>query len=1580
MWAAIRDDLDAAAVASGANAVFAKTAGEENLDALLTDVVWFVSLAVESDARLRVKLAELANALVEKERVITKPTLMTQCEGEFLEEAGFVASASAFRKKEIRVNTRLVYTQKKFNLLREESEGYAKVIAVLGAFKDGLRFRADTVSVDAGDALDVKEETKPRASSEHEKATSSVVRAAQSLIGAFDLDPNRVLELVLEACELAPPEHASAFMELFSLFRAENVAQVLGFAFQNHAAEAAREKEAARAAATAAAAARRRRAARAARRGGAARASNVDAFDAEAAPSSSSDEREDGEEEAGEVAADAPPLASDAAAETAASKAAAAAAARAATPESLYRLAASLVKAGVVDADDVYAHLSPSDDDMVRRRANEVKTRLAAARKIGVINLLASAPPPPDDDEDDDALNGFEFAKATPAVSTAPSSAPDPAPEPFEVASCRETDPLDQKLGFLRGCLAAGESETASRLLRRFANLGLDPAEDHSVSDALLRVFALAAEDAYGAVAPAGCGVAISKRGDVLGMEDPGSSSAGDDDENTPTLSAAALDALFALGPYLSRDAAAFAKACRLVRADLATAARSDATDPAFGRSLRKTCEEVIGKTLLPSLSLMFSNASASDELWAAMRLLPATSRFRLYSEWKASFRDDDGDAFVVVVKRDAEGDTDTVDGTMEIKTLRLRRPALVAAARAAESGAKSVMRRLSKDNTREFGRKLAKASHANPLPSLATVTKQIEAYTNMIAPVTDAFKYLTALSFDVLTFVVVELLAEGREKLKDDGQNVSLWLQALATFCGHLARKHARDHYEREVKHEAGIDLGIVLHHLVCALRDDQTIDLLVLREIIARATGSETLEDLSDAQIEAMAGGPILRAEAVSAGGPLFVPARAKARGIARLKDALQRGAPGGEPLTVPLLVLTAQRRRAVAFDGGGLIREGADAAHLKLIASLHDGCQETFALFCQFLETAFPDVDEYTSVVPYITDLVHVHGLEPALAFHAYRPALRRLDLAPAEREKEASAEAPGAEIADAGSARVTRSTLLRDVSSMLPSDVWRSISPELYLSFWSLAPYDLEPPTRRYESEMERCRVAAEKLEREIARESATSSVSAAAFAETAKQKRKERDRLRELCKSLEKEMAVQEKHVAAVAKRLRIETARFLTDGDSLTNRGATVTVFAQRCALPRLALSHADARYCANFVERLHVCRTPWFSTITYLNSIFAMMQHLCFSRTVYEAGRLGTFLDATLLTVRLWKDDVDGAFVRDCENSVGFAMRPSEGDAGKKASREDFYKLAHKWHVRVGKAFINCLEESEYMTVRNALAVLTRVTSEFPATKRVGAHILRAAEKIQKTDTRRDLKTVAARYLAMLTKAKVNWVSEHGFNPHHPMDAKELEQKAAQEKKKQAAERAARDAETKEKARAAPKRDGGGGRGGGSRGAADAGVDKAKADAKEKGAALSAGAREFTPTKAPGGAPRSARDRDRNVRAAAAASDGGGGGAKRRRDDDSGGADPSPVANPSKRFRSDDLTTSGPSGGPKGGGRGGGRGDVRGGGRGDSRGGGARDRDDRGGRGNPRGDRDRNARGGDRGRDAPRATRVVRR
>jgi len=43
-------------------------------------------------------------------------------------------------------------------------------------------------------------------------------------------------------------------------------------------------------------------------------------------------------------------------------------------------------------------------------------------------------------------------------------------------------------------------------------------------------------------------------------------------------------------------------------------------------------------------------------------------------------------------------------------------------------------------------------------------------------------------LEYDILQYIVIERLAQGgRAKLKDDGLNLSDWLQCLASFWGHL-------------------------------------------------------------------------------------------------------------------------------------------------------------------------------------------------------------------------------------------------------------------------------------------------------------------------------------------------------------------------------------------------------------------------------------------------------------------------------------------------------------------------------------------------------------------------------------------------------------------------------------------------------------------------------------------------------------------------------------------------------------------------------------------------------------------------
>jgi hypothetical protein len=49
-------------------------------------------------------------------------------------------------------------------------------------------------------------------------------------------------------------------------------------------------------------------------------------------------------------------------------------------------------------------------------------------------------------------------------------------------------------------------------------------------------------------------------------------------------------------------------------------------------------------------------------------------------------------------------------------------------------------------------------------------------------------FFLLRQLEYDILEYVVIERLAfGGRDKLKDDGLNLSDWLQSLASFWGHL-------------------------------------------------------------------------------------------------------------------------------------------------------------------------------------------------------------------------------------------------------------------------------------------------------------------------------------------------------------------------------------------------------------------------------------------------------------------------------------------------------------------------------------------------------------------------------------------------------------------------------------------------------------------------------------------------------------------------------------------------------------------------------------------------------------------------
>jgi hypothetical protein len=95
-------------------------------------------------------------------------------------------------RAENRLRTRIFYTQKSFNLLREASEGYAKLLCLLG----------DSVVLKAGE--------------DDPTFASAVVDQMHALMGQFHLELCKVCEIVLAAC--CARVEASAHLALAPLY------------------------------------------------------------------------------------------------------------------------------------------------------------------------------------------------------------------------------------------------------------------------------------------------------------------------------------------------------------------------------------------------------------------------------------------------------------------------------------------------------------------------------------------------------------------------------------------------------------------------------------------------------------------------------------------------------------------------------------------------------------------------------------------------------------------------------------------------------------------------------------------------------------------------------------------------------------------------------------------------------------------------------------------------------------------------------------------------------------------------------------------------------------------------------------------------------------------------------------------------------------------------------------------------------------------------------------------------------------------------------------------------------------------
>lgn len=153
-------------------------------------------------------------------------------EFKFQQQIGLVSDARQFVKKEVRLRTNMLYVQTKYNLLREEPEGFSKLFTEIF---DNLPPIFDTYTPTEDGVKLTKEEAARRRAEAVEVRVKEIVPNIASLVGYFDIDPNRVLDMILDLFIANIADHWDFFVKLLeaSPWRGGKsvCAQILGFKF-----------------------------------------------------------------------------------------------------------------------------------------------------------------------------------------------------------------------------------------------------------------------------------------------------------------------------------------------------------------------------------------------------------------------------------------------------------------------------------------------------------------------------------------------------------------------------------------------------------------------------------------------------------------------------------------------------------------------------------------------------------------------------------------------------------------------------------------------------------------------------------------------------------------------------------------------------------------------------------------------------------------------------------------------------------------------------------------------------------------------------------------------------------------------------------------------------------------------------------------------------------------------------------------------------------------------------------------------------------------------------------------------------
>lgn len=134
------------------------------------------------------------------------------------------------------------------------------------------------------------------------------------------------------------------------------------------------------------------------------------------------------------------------------------------------------------------------------------------------------------------------------------------------------------------------------------------------------------------------------------------------------------------------------------------------------------------------------------------------------------------------------------------------------------------------------------------------------------------------------------------------------------------------------------------------------------------------------------------------------------------------------------------------------------------------------------------------------------------------------------------------------------------------------------------------------------------------------------------------------------------------------------------------------------------------------------------------------------------------------------WHAD-QAVFNKECANYPGFVtkFRVSNqfSEANDHVGYENFRHLCHKWHYKITKAIVFCLDSKDFMQIRNALIILMRILPHYPVLSKLAQIIERKVDKVREEEKtkRPDLFAIASSYIGQLKLKSPHMFKENDFH-----------------------------------------------------------------------------------------------------------------------------------------------------------------------------------------------------------------------